>query len=119
MLGDLEEAQRCIEDGMRKAAASHSQVGLVDIQRVQALALIQQRRWVEARAVLDQALQSARSMPYPYTVARLLYAYGLMHLEMGEQAQAQQCLDEGRAVFQRLGARVPSGDMPATKGRDV
>jgi tetratricopeptide (TPR) repeat protein len=113
MLGDMDAAQRYIEDGRRKAVNSHHRVGLVDIQRVQALALIEQHLWDGAVAVLAQALQSARAMPYPYAEARLLHAAGLMHMRRGDHEQARRYLDEARAVFQRLGASWPSHCLPA------
>jgi hypothetical protein len=58
-------------------------------------------------AILDQALQSARTMPYPYAEARLLYTAGFLYIRIGEQEQGRRCLDEARAAFERLGALWP------------
>jgi tetratricopeptide (TPR) repeat protein len=113
-LGYADGAQRYLEEGMRKAATSHSRIGLVDLQRVQVLTLIQQRRWDEAAAVLDRALQAAHSMPYPYAEARLLHTAALLHQQMGDQAQAERSLNEAHAAFQRLGAKRLLGAQPVS-----
>jgi tetratricopeptide (TPR) repeat protein len=104
-IGEVAEAQACVEAGLRQARARHNRVGLVDLMRVQALILMEQERWTEAAKVLQEALQLARAMPYPYAEGRLRHAEGLLRLLTGERDQARRAFVDALAVFRRLGAR--------------
>jgi tetratricopeptide (TPR) repeat protein len=103
-VGEIDEAEAYVEEGMRKASTSHNRVELVDILRVRALTLMARERWAEAADAVDQGLRLARAMPYPFAVGRLLYTDGLLHGRTGEAEKAQERLEEAAAIFQSLGA---------------
>jgi hypothetical protein len=65
-----------------------------------------QRRWDDAQQTLEHGLTLVRSMPFPYAEARLLYHYGSMQAEREEPREAENYLQEARAIFERLGARM-------------
>jgi tetratricopeptide (TPR) repeat protein len=73
--------------------------------RVQAMIAIQKGRWDEAIAALEEGLELARSMPYPYAEGRLLHVYAELYLQKGEPGPARECLEAALAIFRRLGAR--------------
>jgi hypothetical protein len=78
---------------------------LVDALQVQAMVAMQQERWDEATSALEEGLELARAMPYPYAEGRSLHRYGELHLQRGEPGSAQERLEAALAIFQRLGAR--------------
>jgi tetratricopeptide (TPR) repeat protein len=78
---------------------------LVDLLRVQGVLRSRQGRWEEAEQSFGEAVPLARSMPYPYAEARALYEWGVMLRQAGEPERARARLEEGLAIFRRLGAR--------------
>ena len=88
------------------------QVYLVDALRVQAMVLIRQERYEEAQRSLDEGIELARSLPYPYAEARLLFEEGVMRMRRGEVESGQDRLKEALAIFRRLGA---PGDIERTE----
>jgi hypothetical protein len=104
-LGEVAESSEVAGAAVRRARALGSPLILADALRAQALVTIRQRRWAEAERTLEEGLAAARSIPYPYAEARLLYAYGQMHTGKAEPQEARARLNAARAVFQRLGAR--------------
>jgi ATP/maltotriose-dependent transcriptional regulator MalT len=103
-LGDLAEAERVVDETVVHARATQAQPGLVEALRVAALIALRQGRPADAAACLDEALPLARAMPYPYAEARLLAAYGSLHVERDAPEVARQHLEAALAIFQRLGA---------------
>jgi len=79
---------------------------LADALRVQALLCLQQHRWDEAQAALEEAIALCRAMPYPYAEAKALYVYGLLHQAKGEPTQARERLEAALAILNRLGERL-------------
>ena len=105
---DLREHDRAAEmaaEAVRLATEQHDRLRLVDALWVQGMVLARQERWDEARRVLDEGLELARLMPYPYAEARILYQDSMVHLQQGEPEQARARLEEALTTFQRLGAK--------------
>jgi tetratricopeptide (TPR) repeat protein len=104
-MGEPASAEQVVAEAIRRMRADDDRLELVDALRVQALVAIQQGRWDAATQALEEGLELARGMPYPYAEGRLLHAYGQMHAEQVEPNQARKRLEEARAIFGRLGAR--------------
>jgi len=104
-LGELDVATEMAARGLTRAQAEGNRVALVDALRVQAIVSIRQRHWEEAERFLEEGLARARGMPYPYAEGRLLYVYGLLHIERDEPGPARERLEAALALFRRLGAR--------------
>jgi tetratricopeptide (TPR) repeat protein len=88
-----------------RARAEHDRLSLVDALRVQALVATREEHWAEAACALEEGLALARSLPYPYAEAHLLYAHAEMHTQKGERDAARERLEAALAIFRRLGAR--------------
>jgi hypothetical protein len=81
---------------------------LAEALRVQALILVQQGHREEARGPLEEGLQFARAMPFPYAEGRALQVFGVLHAQCGEPELARERLEAAPAIFRRLGARRDS-----------
>jgi tetratricopeptide (TPR) repeat protein len=104
-LGEVSPAAAVAARAVTRARAEHDQLSLVDALRVQALVATREEHWAEAACALEEGLALARSLPYPYAEARLLYAHAEMHAQKGERDAALERLEAALAIFQRLGAR--------------
>jgi tetratricopeptide (TPR) repeat protein len=104
-LGDLGRADAHIELALGRARAASDGRTLPDLLRVLALVRVQQGRWAEATAALEEGLTLAWNTPYPYAEGRLLHDFGVLHLKRGQTEQARQRLEAALAIFRRLGAR--------------
>jgi tetratricopeptide (TPR) repeat protein len=103
--GELEQATEVVAQAISRARPENYRTALVDALRVQALLALQQGRWDEAHSTLEEGLELARVMPYPYMEGRLLQVYGRMHARTGEPHLARERLEAALAIFRRLGAR--------------
>jgi tetratricopeptide (TPR) repeat protein len=103
--GDLPHAEQTIEQALRRARAEGLRLFLVVALWVQAMILTRRQEWDAAASALDEGLALARATPYPYAEALLLHAYGRLHIERGEGAEARERLEAALASFRRLGAR--------------
>jgi len=104
-LGDADRATEVAEEGVGRARAQGHRIALADALWVRGMVAARQGRWEEAAAALDEGLEVARAMPYPYAEARTLEAYGRMSLSRGEPEAARERLGAALAIFDRLGAR--------------
>lgn len=104
-LGDTIQAATTIEQALKRAGRQQHRIALADGLWIQAMIATRQEQWPAAMRVLDEGLTLTRSMPYPYAEARLLEAYGALHMRRGEPEPARQQMKAARAVFERLGAR--------------
>lgn len=118
-VGELPEAaeRACQAVGRLQAAATHNtraypaeRIALVEALRVQALVLVRQERIGEAYPALEDALTLARGLPYLYGEARVLQAYGTLHIAAGARQPARERLEEAQTIFRRLGARPDSDE---------
>ncbi len=75
----------------------------VDALRVQGLLATMQGRWNVAVEALDEALERARAMPYPYAEAKTLWVYGRLEAARGDPAAARERFSQALAICDRLG----------------
>jgi tetratricopeptide (TPR) repeat protein len=104
-MGDLTAAEETAERAIALIQERGHLLHLPDALRVKGMILRQQERWDEAKAAFDEAISTARSMPYPYAESRALYEQGWMYKQQGLYKQAQTAFAEALAIFQRLGAQ--------------
>jgi tetratricopeptide (TPR) repeat protein len=104
-LDQVDLAAEVVGHALARARPESMRLVLVEALRVQALVALRRGQWDEAASSLEEGLELARGMPHPYAEARLLQVYGALHAQTGEPA-ARACLEEARAIFTRLGARM-------------
>jgi tetratricopeptide (TPR) repeat protein len=104
-LGEVDQAGAIAGEAVRLATEQHERLRLVDALRVQGMVLTRVGQSGEAAGILEEGLELARSLPFPYAEGRILYQLGLLDQERGQHQRAQQRLEEAQKVFQRLGAR--------------
>jgi len=97
----LEASSRAVE----QARARRIQADMVEALAVRGLVLARQPRGEEAGHVLGEALDLARSMPFPFGEARALAYRGSWRAQRGEHDEALADLRQSLAIFERLGAR--------------
>lgn len=98
--GDPGKAEGLADRAIEESAAMQNRVDDLGALRVKGMALARQGREKEAKAVFEEALSSARSMPHPYAEARILREYG--KLCAGESAK--ELLSAAKETFRWLGA---------------
>jgi tetratricopeptide (TPR) repeat protein/transcriptional regulator with XRE-family HTH domain len=103
-VGEMREAEACIDEGVQKAATSHSRVDDVMLARVRALAMMRWEDLAGAAVVLGEAIALARAMSYPLAEARLLTTRALLRKHAGDVEAAREDLDAAVTLFERLGA---------------
>jgi len=89
-VGDVTRAELLIGETVARGREQAQALALVDALRVQGKVLGRQGRKQEATQILEEGLALARSLPYPYTEARILE-------ELGRP-------DEALVIVERLGA---------------
>jgi tetratricopeptide (TPR) repeat protein/transcriptional regulator with XRE-family HTH domain len=107
-LDEIAEAERTIEQALRRARAQDMRLVLVEALRVQVLILIRRDMLQDAERIVHEGVGLAREMPNPYAEARLLQVYGTLLARRGEVEPACGRFQEALAIFQRLGARKDS-----------
>jgi tetratricopeptide (TPR) repeat protein len=103
-LGQIDQARDVVAEALSRARAEHARPVLIETLRVQALLAVQQQAWDLAARSLEEGLELARRMPYPYAEARLLYVTGILHVEQGVPDVARERWEEALAHFTRIGA---------------
>lgn len=104
-LGHMDAATRTLERVAARARATSNRLALLEALRVQALLATQQKRWSDARTLVDEALDLARSMPYPHAEAHLLYIDGVAQAQRRATRPALERFNEAQSIFRRLGAQ--------------
>jgi tetratricopeptide (TPR) repeat protein len=89
--GEETRADELVGETVARGRAQGEKLALVDALRVHGMVLTKLQQKDEAAAVLEEGLELARSLPYPYAEARIL-------------AELDR-LEEALAIFRRLGAR--------------
>jgi tetratricopeptide (TPR) repeat protein len=102
-LGEEAEAEARALQSCERARAWQYRLFLVDGVRVLALVRMRQARWEEARALLEEAIEVCRAMPYPYAEAKAHYVYGQLHTAKGEPRQAREKYQAALSICARLG----------------
>jgi tetratricopeptide (TPR) repeat protein len=108
-LGEVDQAGAIAGEAVRLATEQHERLRLVDALRVQGMVLTRVGQSGEAAGILEEGLELARSLPFPYAEGRILYQLGLLDQERGQYQQARQHLEEAQKFFHRLGARKDMG----------
>lgn len=104
-IGDAAKAEEVVDIALRRARLMYNRVDGLEALRVRAKILAMQGRREEAITDLEEALSSARSMPYPYAEAKLSREYGMLHLREKEPGRARERLRAALEVFRQLGAK--------------
>jgi tetratricopeptide (TPR) repeat protein len=103
--GDAAGAEEVADLALTRARGTRNRVDGVEALRVRAKVLSMRGRAEEAAAALEEDLSWASPMPYPYSEARLLHEYGLLHIREGESKEARKRLSAALGIFGRLGAK--------------
>jgi tetratricopeptide (TPR) repeat protein len=106
--GEVEAAEELASPTVARLRAQHHRFLLVDALRVQAAVWMRQRRWDEAETALQEALQLARQMPYPYAEAKALSIYGDLLVASGQPERAREQYEAALAILR------PRGEVPYT-----
>jgi tetratricopeptide (TPR) repeat protein/transcriptional regulator with XRE-family HTH domain len=102
---DVARAEALVLSRVRRFRTHNHQRALTLWLPVQGMVLNRQQRWSEVTRVFAEAVSLAHAMSYPYAEGRILYEYGLMHVERGEPEQARGWLEQALAIFRNLAAR--------------
>ena len=100
----VERAEEVVTEAIRRARAQKRRFHLLEALRVLGMVYVRQERFEEAGRAFQEGLELARSLPFPYAEARILYHLGLLERQRGELERAQERLEEALAIFRRLGA---------------
>jgi tetratricopeptide (TPR) repeat protein len=100
---DSDDALTTVEQGCELAAATGSRLALVDGLTCLARAQARLCDWSAAERSLDDALELARKIAYPYAEARALSAYGELWAARADPARARVQFARAIAIFERLG----------------
>lgn len=105
--GSAAQAEQTVARAVDIARARGHKPLLPEALRIRAMIRDKQGQEEEAEADFASAVSVARTLPYPYGEARMLYEWGLMspQREQPERREAGRAhLDEALAIFRRLGA---------------
>ena len=109
---EMDDVIRCEEvvgQVLTRARSTTRRVTLAEALWVQLRLETRLGHWAQAGAALEEGLELARRLPYPYAKARLLHAGGSMHACRGELTAARTRLRAALEVFEQLGARPGAG----------
>jgi tetratricopeptide (TPR) repeat protein len=98
-MGQVKQA----EERLAACLAAAKPLYRVDALRVWGLLATLQGYWAVAVEALDEALASARAMPYPYAEAKTLWAYGRLEAARRNPAAARERFTRALAICDRLG----------------
>jgi tetratricopeptide (TPR) repeat protein len=108
-LGEEAEAEALMESSLARTRARKKYFVLADGLLILARLRLAQHRWLETARTLDEVLTLAQSMPAPYTEAKALYLYGLLHKAQGEAEPARERLEAALVILRKLGERLYAG----------
>lgn len=102
-VGAVERAAEIVTEAVR-VRAGQNQIQLTEELRVHGMVLMQQGEIEEASRAFEEGLELARSLPYPYAEARILFQMGQLARREGDAERSRERFDDAQVVFQRLGA---------------
>jgi tetratricopeptide (TPR) repeat protein len=105
-MGKVAAAETAANRAVERAADMKHRLVLVDALRVRALLAIQRHELEAATGALNEALDLARAMPYPYAEAKTLWVYGSLEVARGDPAAAHERFEQAKAICDRLGERM-------------
>ena len=104
-LGDVDQAAATAKDSVKRARAQGHRIALADALWARGMVAARQEQWDKAAQALQEGLDLAHDISYPYAEARTLETYGELHRVQGETDMARTRLEAALAIFDRLGAR--------------
>jgi tetratricopeptide (TPR) repeat protein len=102
-LGDEEQAEVWITEGVARTRAAHYQFPLANALRIAGILAVAWQHWQAAEAALDEALALARTMGAVYVEAKVLCAMGQMYAARGEGTLARERYLAAASICQQLG----------------
>ncbi len=103
-LGEVDRAAEMATESVSRARAQGHRIALADALWARGMVATRQGQWDEAAQALQEGLDLAHDISYPYAEARTLETYGAMRLAQGETDMARTRLEAALAIFDRLGA---------------
>jgi tetratricopeptide (TPR) repeat protein len=97
--GSLVRAGEVVAQSLERARAENARLILVEALRVQALLALRRKEWQVASRSLQEGLELARGMPWPYAAAKLRHLTGLLPAEehlSGAGSRPESTRDESR-----------------------
>ena len=104
LIGDLAQAEATVERFRGTGQLTPSP--LISLQRVRGILRTRQGRTAEATDAFEEALATARAVPFPYGEATTLYEYGRMLAGEGKHEEARACWHQAEEIFRRIDARL-------------
>jgi tetratricopeptide (TPR) repeat protein len=108
-LGELEEAQNDLQRCNEILSNGEDWRGLAaEVYQAEGILRTDEKRWPEAEAAFQKAVEINRQYHLPYFEAKTLFERGQMCLsrnESGDRDRGMQLLDEALAIFQRVPAK--------------
>jgi tetratricopeptide (TPR) repeat protein len=104
-LGLVDQTAAMIAEALRRGRAHGYRLALLDMLRVQGMLLARTGQRAAAASTFEEGLSLARQIGCPYGEARLLHAYGQLHVEASDRGPTRERLEAALAIFRRLGAR--------------
>ncbi|MGH2388509.1 MAG: ATP-binding protein, partial [Chloroflexota bacterium] len=100
-LGQVDQAADTVDQALARARPEEMRLVLVEALRIQALVALRRGQYGAAIDSVEEGLDLARSMPYPYGEARLLHLAGVLYAEQGAPEAARQRWEVTLASFTR------------------
>jgi tetratricopeptide (TPR) repeat protein len=110
-VGEVLQAEEHVDEIRSRIETTGWHLWLPDVLRVEALIRITQQRWTEAEVALEEALKTARAMPYPYAEAKVLWAYGQLEARRGHPQAARERFSAALAICDQLGEGLYRSDI--------
>jgi predicted ATPase len=101
-LGRLDDA----EARLGPLLATASPFFRTDALRIQGLLATVQGRWKKAVGPLEEAIERARAMPYPYAELKAMWIYGRLETARGDPAAARTRFKQALVICDRLGEEL-------------
>jgi predicted ATPase len=103
-VGALDKAEALSRETVKKARTGKQHFFLQDLLRVEGMIRIRQKRFEQANAALQEALELGRSLPYPYAEGRALHQLVLLAEQTGKLEQGRSAFAQALRIFRGLGA---------------
>jgi transcriptional regulator with XRE-family HTH domain/tetratricopeptide (TPR) repeat protein len=106
VLDDLKSAEGIAELAFQRAIHEGNRLALADVLRIRAVIFARQDRRQQALGALEEALQLARQMRYPYAEAKALYVSGQLHATRSDPESARHQMEMALAILMQLRERL-------------
>ena len=102
--GEADRAESLAERAVSEARRMDAWLPGVDALRVLGLTALYRGNYVLAEGALDEALDRAQAMPFPYAEARILHVSALLDEKRGDSTSSRAKRAQALAILERLGA---------------